>query len=73
MTHYEAVSVAFEADRKLCGLMGIETLAARSWSNLSAHQRAAWLDRGPDKPEVRARLYSAILGALDVRPEGDPK
>lgn len=56
------VRVAFDADRRLCAVAGIHSLG-KTWENLSANERAQWINTGPADP-LRAELYRVILSTL---------
>lgn len=58
------VAAAFELDRALCRLLGMEKQARETWLGLSAEKRALWLERGPRVPQIRADLYAQTMQTL---------
>lgn len=69
----DLVRIAFEADRELCRLLGLNDKAAKDWQSLSADERSRWILVGPTEPPVRRRLYLATLAALEpLREPADP-
>jgi len=72
----QLIQVAFEADKRLCLLLGHHDLARREWISLSETQRIKWTRQGPQSPPVRQRLYYAIKYVLErvnePEPEPDP-
>jgi hypothetical protein len=61
----QVTQVAFDADRRLLLLLGYHNLARRTWLDLSDAQRATWIERGPQKPVIRRKLYWAIREILE--------
>jgi hypothetical protein len=59
----QLVQVAFDADRKLCLLLGRYDLAKREWIGLTDDQKIKWMRQGPQTPQVRRKMY---LGIMDV-------
>jgi hypothetical protein len=60
----QIIQVAFEADSRLCLLLGYHDIARRTWLDLTERQKVIWLQRGPSKPAIRRRLYLAITDVL---------
>ena len=64
LSRWQAVRVAYEADRGLCKLLGMHNEARAEWPSLSEDERLRWRDSGPtDRPE-RIRLYRAVTHAM---------
>lgn len=59
----DVVQVAYMADLALRRILGDRDTKA-AFNQLSAAKQAAWRTDGPKKPEVRAKLYAAIMSAL---------
>lgn len=64
MNKFQVTQVAFEADRKLCLVLGLHDKARREWLSLSDNQRIEWEREGPTSPLSRMTLYRAIKKAL---------
>ncbi len=54
--------LCFKADKDLLFSIGKPT--RNDWEDLTDDQRVAWLDKGPVKDPMRARLYAAIMEAM---------
>lgn len=61
----QIVQVAFEADRKLCSMIGKPKEASKSWQGLSTRDRKEWLKQGPPGKGVRKELFREIVGLLE--------
>lgn len=57
--------IAFVADRELCRALGMHNLAAKPWDSLKQKEQVDWLENGPQHPEVRQKLYQAILKTVE--------
>lgn len=64
-TRQQIVKAAFEFDRELCLSIGERQLASRKWSKLTDKQRQAWMDKGPTRPKLRARMFKLITEELE--------
>jgi hypothetical protein len=64
MSRFQATQVAFEADKRLCLILGLHDKARRDWIDLSDDQRIDWERHGPTKPLSRMTLYKAIKKAM---------
>jgi hypothetical protein len=69
----QLVQVAFEADKRLCLLLGYHDLARREWIGLTETQRIKWMRHGPQVPPVRQRLFQAIKDVLNRIDDPEPK
>ena len=56
-----AVRIAFEADKQLCGYIGMHQFAKREWGQLTDQQKEEWVTRGPKTPFKRAQFYRQVL------------
>ena len=67
----QAASIAFEADRALCGFLGMPLQARREWRMLSHKDRIDFVKEGPKGDGSREVLYRSIMKALKplTRPE----
>ena len=63
-TQAQITQIAFEADKKLCQLLGDWDKGKRDWIGLGDKMRIDWIRYGPDDPPVRAHLYHAIMGTM---------
>lgn len=65
MTRAQAAQVAYEADRKLCGFLGLFDRSRKEWQLLHEDQRIHWVDNGPAGPPIRGDVFRAVMGALE--------
>jgi hypothetical protein len=66
ITRAQAAQVAFEADRKLCVLLGQHDPKRRDWSMMHEDARIKFVDEGPlGPPAVRMDVFRAIMSSLD--------
>lgn len=63
LTEMQTTQVAYEADQALCKALGLYA-KTKDWISQPEPMRIAWKRKGPQKPEVRAKLYKAIRAAL---------
>jgi hypothetical protein len=61
----QVASIAFDADRNLCRMIGKHEQARKEWIGLTDRERIAWADHGPTDSTMRVRLYTAIRAAFD--------
>ena len=61
----QVIQVAFEADKRLCLLLGYHDLARRDWIGLTESQKIKWMRQGPTKPPIRQKLYWRIRDTLE--------
>lgn len=67
MTVMQASMVAFEADKKLCQLLGDWKASRRDWSKMRDVERIDWANgRWPTKQThpAREQLYAAIMATM---------
>ncbi len=64
MTEAQIAQVAFEADKKLCLLLGMHDKATREWMSLYEEQRIEWTTDGPKGNRYREHLYRSIMDVL---------
>jgi hypothetical protein len=64
ITVNQRAQIAFEADRALCRALGLHAEAKRNWNELRDDDRIRWTGT-PPKDETRARLYAAVMEALE--------
>jgi len=58
------VQVAYEADRKLCSILGRHSEARREWLELPPEKRIEWMNTGPKGSPVRELLFHRIMNTL---------
>ena len=64
-TRQQIVKAAFEFDRELCLLLGDRQRASRKWAQLSDRQRRSWMDKGPQTPAIRKKMFRLITEELE--------
>lgn len=68
----QRAKVTFAADRELCLLLGLPTLARRDWQMLRDQQRIAWMQNGPEptgdptKDRVRHQVWKRLSATLEA-------
>lgn len=68
----QRAKVAFAADKELCMLLGLPTLARRDWLKMRDHERIAWMSNGPEptgdpvKDRARHRVWRQLSQALEA-------
>ncbi len=66
ITRAQAAQVAYEADKKLCALLGYHDPRRKDWQTLHEDARIKFVEEGPSGPPVaRGDLFRAIMTALD--------
>jgi hypothetical protein len=56
--------IAQTADRELCATLGLFVQARKEWGTLTPKERERWCEGPPDGPQLRRRLYRAIMKAF---------
>lgn len=64
LTVTQMAMVAFEADKRLCFFLGLQSKTKMDWQALTDRERDMWVNGGPEVPERRAILYNAIMDGL---------
>ena len=64
LTSMASTQIAFAADRMLCRALGMHDKAKKEWMDLREQTRIAWMEQGPQDPEIRRQLYLAIRTVL---------
>ena len=64
MTMAQVTQVAFDADNRLCKLLGMHEQARRQWLDLSDDDRIKWMDEGPSNSRMREDLYKAVMTVM---------
>ena len=65
ITRIQVSQLAYEADVKLCMMLG-DYSKRSAWQNLHEDVRIRWVEKGPPaKPAVRQDLFRGIMGALE--------
>lgn len=64
LTAAQTAQVAYEADAKLCAMLG-DYSKRHPWMNLSEEVRIKWIEKGPPaKPPIRRDLFECIMASL---------
>lgn len=63
-TLFQISHLAFEADKVLCRMVGLQKESKREFNMLPDKDRIEWMTNGPDTGGLRAELYEAIMGVL---------
>jgi hypothetical protein len=68
-TKAQITKVAFEADKALCGALGMFVEAKREWLNMKEPKRIAWMAGAASPPSelrgLRKELYQRIMALLE--------
>lgn len=57
----QVARIAFEADKALMSYQGGKK---KEWPSLKDEERIWWMEKGPKKNDMRARLYMAVFEAM---------
>jgi hypothetical protein len=60
----QAITVAFEADRALCNILGLYGEGRRSWQSMTEKDRVKFILDGPKEPPIRIEIYKALRKIL---------
>lgn len=64
-TRQQIVKAAFEFDRELCLMLGDRRLASRQWNSLTERQRRQWMEKGPETPPIRRKMFRLITEEME--------
>lgn len=56
--------IAFAADKELCKAIGLFTGSRTTWLDLTDEKRVEWMTKGPERPELRIKLFAMIMECL---------
>lgn len=65
LSRMQLVQIAFEADKKLCILLGLHDEGRKQWLNLRDEERIAWAAGGPPAKGGRKAVFLALMKALE--------
>lgn len=60
----EKARIAYAADQELCRAIGLIRGSRKTWLDISDDMRIQWTNDGPERPEIRVKLFAMIMECL---------